>query len=289
MSMSLNISAVTDAFGAWLLSGGVSIVIILIGAVIVHRVLLVVSERSIRRIVIRDASMSSEDEQRREETLVRIVHSSVHVVIIVVVVTMILSSLGIEIGPLVAAAGIVGLAFGFGGQYLIRDVISGLFIIIENQYRVGDSVSLNDISGTVEDITLRMTTLRDLDGIVHHVPNGSIAHVANKGKDFSRVNMNIGVSYSADLEHVERVINQVGAELDSDPVFGDLIREAPVFLRVDNFGDSSVDVKILGTVEPQKQWQVAGELRKRLKVAFDREGIEIPFPQMVVHKASNES
>lgn len=284
--MSIDFSSIVSVFNAWLLSEGWKVVAILVGAWIVHGILLSVIDRAIRKVVIRDDGMSSEDEAKREDTLIRILHSTSHVVLVIVVLMMVLSTLGIAIGPLIAAAGIAGLAFGFGGQYLIRDVISGLFIILENQFRVGDVVELNGIGGSVEDITLRMTTLRDLDGIVHHVPNGEIAHVANKGKDFSRVHLNIGVSYDADLAHVERVVNRVGEEIAADPVFGDSITSAPKFLRVDEFADSSVVIKILGDVKPLKQWEVAGELRKRLKNAFDSEGIEIPFPQRVVKNIS---
>jgi len=196
---------------------------------------------------------------------------------------MILSELGIAIGPLMAAAGVVGIAFGFGGQYLIKDLISGLFIIFENQYRVGDVIKVGAAGGMVEDITLRVTTIRDLDGTVHHIPHGEITTVSNMSKKFARINLNIGVAYDADLEKVISVVNTVGDELAEDSKWKDLILSKPQFLRVDNFGDSSVDIKILGETKPLKQWEVTGELRMRLKIAFDREGIEIPFPQRVVH------
>ena len=140
---------------------------------------------------------------------------------------MILSEIGIAIGPLMAAAGIAGLAFGFGGQYLIRDIISGLFITIENQYRVNDVVCFDGTCGLVEDITLRMTTLRDLDGTVHHVPHGEIKKVSNLSKYFSRVNLDIGIAYDSNLEKVISVINQVGNELAQDPEWKDKIIKAP--------------------------------------------------------------
>jgi small conductance mechanosensitive channel len=200
---------------------------------------------------------------------------------------MIIEQFGVEIGPLLAAAGIVGLAFGFGGQYLIRDIITGLFIIIENQYRITDVVNINGISGSVENITLRKTTLRDMNGTVHHVPHGEIKIVSNLTKDFSRVNMNIGIAYNTNLEHVIRVVNEVGAELAKDPYFKEFITQPIQFVRVDDFADSALIIKVLGETKVLKQWEVAGEFRKRIKIAFDNEGIEIPFPQMVVHK-SNE-
>lgn len=139
--------------------------------------------------------------------------------------------------------------------------------------------------GLVEDISMRMTTLRDLDGVVHHVPHGEIKTVSNLSKQFARVNLNIGISYSSNLEHVISVVNRVGKELAEDPEWKERVLEAPRFLRVDDFGDSAIIVKILGKTKPLAQWDVAGELRKRLKIAFDKEGIEIPFPQRVVHHA----
>ena len=172
---------------------------------------------------------------------------------------------------------------GFGAQFLIRDVIAGMFLILENQYRVGDVVKVGGVSGMVEEITLRKTTLRDLDGIVHHVPNGEIKDASNYSKTFSRVNLDVGVSYSSDIEKVIKVVNMVGKDLAENPEWKGKIIKAPQFLRVDDFADSAVVIKILGDTQPLKQWEVTGELRKRLKIAFDKNGIEIPFPQRVVH------
>jgi small conductance mechanosensitive channel len=197
---------------------------------------------------------------------------------------MILQELGLKIGPLIAGAGIVGLAVGFGGQYLIRDIISGLFLILENQYRIGDSIDINGVSGLVEDISLRKTTLRDINGTVHHIPHGEIKLVSNLSKNYARVNLDIGISYNTDLDHAISVINRTGKELAEDPAFSDSIISPPQFLRVNDFADSAVILKILGDTKPLKQWEVTGEMRKRLKIAFDREGIEIPFPQRVIHE-----
>jgi small conductance mechanosensitive channel len=198
---------------------------------------------------------------------------------------MILKEIGLEIAPILAGAGIVGLAVGFGAQYLIRDIITGLFIITENQYRIGDVIKIGDADGTVENITLRVTTLRDLNGTVHHIPHGEIKRVSNLSKKFARINLNIGISYNANLEHVIEVINQTGDELAKDPRFADSIITAPKFLRINEFAESAIIIKILGDTKPLMQWEVTGELRKRIKIAFDREGIEIPYPQMVIHKA----
>lgn len=262
----------------WLFSHGVRILIIAVVTLVVQSSVRQVIERLIRKAVVGS---------KREDTLIRIFVATIRTLIWIIVVLMILQEAGMDIAPLLAAAGIAGLAFGFGGQYLIRDLIAGLFIILENQYRVGDVVSIGGTSGLVEDISLRMTTLRDLDGTVHHVPHGEITQVSNLSKDYARVNLDIGVSYSVDLEKVITVINQVGNDLASDTGFKDKIVKAPQFLRVNDFADSAVMIKILGDVEPLKQWEVTGELRKRLKIAFDKEGIEIPFPQRVVHTVKN--
>jgi small-conductance mechanosensitive channel len=200
---------------------------------------------------------------------------------------MILEEGGVKIGPILAGAGIVGLAFGFGGQYLIRDIITGLFIIIENQYRIGDVINIDATGGLVEDISLRVTTLRDLDGTVHHIPHGEIKKVANLSKGWARVNLDLGVSYSANMEHVIEVVNRTGKELAEDPLYKDSIISPPKFLRVNDFADSAVIIKVLGDTKPLKQWEITGEFRKRIKVAFDNEGISIPFPQRVIHQAKD--
>lgn len=198
-----------------------------------------------------------------------------------------MSEAGVDIGPLIAGAGVIGIAIGFGGQYLIKDLISGLFIILENQYRIGDTVTIAGHSGKVEDISLRVTVLRDLDGVVHHIPHGEITSVSNMTKGISKINLNLGVGYDTDLNKLKELINKIGKELAEDNEFKDLIEEAPKFLRVEDLADSAVVVKIVGQVEPGEQWSITGELRKRLKEACDMEGIEIPFPQVVVHQSKN--
>lgn len=267
----------------WLIQHGIKI--ILIGGIgyIVYKVLLKVIDKAVRIAVVPDPLSSPDAEKKREDTLIAIFNATLKIVILLIVIMMSLQEVGIMIGPLLAGAGIVGLALGFGGQYLIRDLISGLFIILENQYRIGDNISIGSQSGLVEKITLRVTTIRDTDGTVHHIPHGEIKTVSNLSKNFSRVNLNIGIAYDSDIEKVISVVNAVGHDLAADPAYKDSILEAPKFLRVQEFGDSAVVIKILGETIPQKQWEVAGELRKRLLEAFNKNSIEIPFPQTVVH------
>ncbi len=268
----------------WLMTHGTKMLVIAVGAFVLNIILSRIIRRAVIIAVVPDKNMSPEAEIKRENTLIRIFNGTLAVVITIMASLMILKEAGLDIAPILAGAGIVGLAVGFGGQYLIRDIITGLFIILENQYRIGDVIDIDGIGGSVEDISLRKTTLRNLDGTVHHIPHGEITKVSNLSKNFARVNLNIGISYSANLEHVIAVINKTGLELANDSYYKNLIISAPAFLRVDDFADSSVVVKILGDTQPLKQWEVTGELRKRLKIAFDREGIEIPFPQRVIHQ-----
>jgi len=268
----------------WLLTSGLKIVFIVIGSLILNKVIVTFIEKGVRIAVRPDGISSKDAEEKRENTLIQIFTTTSKIGLMTIAGLMVLQEFGVEIAPILAAAGIVGLAFGFGGQYLIRDIISGLFIILENQYRVGDIVNFDNAGGTVEEISLRKTTLRDLDGTVHHIPHGEIKKVSNLSKDFSRINLDMGVGYSSNLEHVITVINKVGNEIANDPLWKDAIILAPQFLRVNDFADSSIMLKILGETLPSRQWEVTGELRKRLKVAFDKEGIEIPFPQVVMHR-----
>jgi len=270
----------------WILTSGIKIIFIIVGAFILNKIVGGFIQKAVRIAVRPDGISSQEAEEKRENTLIQIFNTTARIALLIITSLMVLEEFGVEIAPILAAAGIVGLAFGFGGQYLIRDIISGLFIILENQYRVGDIVSFDNASGTVQEISLRKTTLRDLDGTVHHIPHGEIKKVSNLSKDFSRINLDIGVSYNTNLEHVINVINTIGTALANDIEWQDSIILAPQFLRVNDFANSAIMLKILGETLPSKQWEVTGELRKRLKVAFDSEGIEIPFPQLVLHNVT---
>jgi len=282
--MTFDTASLQSAFLLWSADHGVRIIAIIVVSLIAQWASGTVLSHVIRRLVPAKHFHSKDAEKKREDTLIRITSGTLGTLIWIVAFLMVLSEAGIDIGPLLAAAGIAGLAIGFGGQYLIRDTVAGLFIILENQYRVGDVVCLDATCGLVEDISIRMATLRDLDGTVHHVPHGVVNKVSNLSKEFARVNLNIGVSYESDLEKVIEVVNEVGAALAADALWKDKIIAAPKFLRVDNFADSAIVIKVLGDTQPLAQWDVAGELRKRLKIAFDKNGIEIPFPQRVIHK-----
>jgi small conductance mechanosensitive channel len=273
-----------DMVEQWLVDHGVRIaIIVVVGVILWYVVNRVVPPLVYRFIAKPQRGESREGVKRRADTLKGVFVGLGRVIIGLMVVFMILSEINISIGPVLAGFGIAGVAVGFGAQYLIRDLIAGVFILMENQYRVGDVARVADVSGLVEEINLRKTVLRDLDGIVHHVPNGEIRVASNFSRHFARVNLNISVSYGTDLDHAIAVINRVGKQMAAEERWSKVIKTVPQVLRVDNLGDSGIDIKIVGDVKPLEQWNVTGELRLRLKKEFDKEGIEIPWPHMKVY------
>ncbi len=239
--------------------------------------------RLVVKTLARRAGEPEEEVGKRADTLSRVLVGTGQVVMLLMAAFMVLSELKIDITPILAGMGVAGIAIGFGAQSLVKDLVAGVFVIMENQYRVGDVVRIADVAGLVEDINLRRTVLRDLDGIVHTVPNGEIRVASNFTKEWSRVNLNVSVAYGEDLDRVISVINRVGKELSEDPEWAPSILTPPKALRVDNLGDSGIEIKILGETKPMRQWDVMGQLRLRLKKAFDKEGIEIPWPHTKVY------
>ena len=278
-----------DKIEDWALDQGLTIVGIAIFVVIAIVAINIIVPRLVRVTTqTRLAGKPQEEIEQRAETLIHVFTRTGATLLIVLGFFTALPELGVNIGPLLAGVGIAGIAVGFGAQSLVKDVISGMFILIDNQYGKGDVVQIADKTGVVEDIGLRRTVLRDLDGIVHYVPNGEIVVSSNMTQEYSRVNLNVSVSYAEDLDHVMQVINEVGEELAADEDWKSVIISPPKSLRVDSFGESGIDIKILGDVQPIRQWEVMGELRRRLKRRFDEEGIEIPFPHRVmVHEAKS--
>lgn len=268
----------------WLTDNQATIVSIAITLLVVI-IVIHFGERLIHRAVartIRAAKHQSRNEElKREKTVSQIISRMLKVLIWPFAIMSIAAQLGVEVAPLIAGAGIVGLALGFGAQTLVKDMIAGLFIVIENQYGVGDVVDLDGTSGTVEEITLRKTKLRDAAGVVHHVPNGAIMIASNMSSEFSGINLNVGVAYDSDIAKVTEVINKVGEQLAKDSKWEDRIIEAPHFVRVDNFGAFTVDVRIMGKVTPLSQWDVTGELRQRLIHAFNKAGIDMPISPLL--------
>jgi len=262
----------------WFLEHGIFIIILLLVGVGLWQAIGNFLPPLVQRVMARPVKGQSKQEiKKRTDTLTAVFVGLGKIVLVTIIVFTILSELNVPIGPIMAGFGVVGIAVGFGAQYLIKDLIAGIFILLENQYRVGDVAKVADVAGLVEEVNLRKTVLRDLDGIVHHVPNGEIRVASNYTRQYSRVNLNVRVAYKTNLDHVIKVINRVGEELTKDEKWRQKIITTPQVLRVDNLGDSGIELKILGDVKPIEQWDIMGELRKRIKEAFDKEGIEIPW------------
>ncbi|MBI2916828.1 MAG: mechanosensitive ion channel family protein [Chloroflexi bacterium] len=225
--------------------------------------------------------------EKRTKTLSAVLQRTSTFFVLAVALLVVLSEIGVNIAPLLAGAGVAGIAIGFAAQNIIRDFLSGIFILLEDQYRVGDVVNVAGIGGLVEDINLRRTVLRDLDFVVHNIPNGEIRTASNLTKEKSRANLNIEVAYKEDLDRVIAVLNRIGQEMYDDPAFGPLMNEPLKVLRVDAFRDSGIAIKVLGETKPIQQWTIMGEYRRRVKKVFDEEGIEIPFPHRTIYWGKN--
>lgn len=264
----------------------INVIIIVIAAGFAHNFSMIVVRRLVKRAVKLENLKTKRDEKQRKDTLLSIVNAAVRAIVWIMAGLLLLAELDINIGPLLAGAGIAGIALGFGAQSMVKNFLAGFFILAENHYRVGDVIKINQtVSGVVERVTLRETVLRDLDGMVHHVPNGEISIATNMTMEYANVNLDIRVDYETDLEKLEEVINDVGGKLSEDPKWSDSIIEAPAFLRVNDLGEASIEVKITGRTAPMQQWSITGELRKRLKIAFDKNGIRFALPQRVIHQA----
>ena len=229
-----------------------------------------------------------EAQTQRINTLFRILKNFVSIAILIVVIMLVLSELGIEIGPLIAAAGVVGLAFGFGAQTLVKDIITGLFIILEGQITIGDIVEVAGHSGRVEAITIRTVRLRDVNGHLHVVPFSEVTTVKNITQDQDYHSFEIGVSYNEDVDHVMETIEKVGKDLEQDKEFKSKINGKIEVFGLDIFEDSAIVIKGRIPTVHKQQWIVKREFNRRIKLAFDKSGIEIPFPQRTISYPDNK-
>lgn len=263
-----------------LAAGGLKILAVVLAAYLLTRLL----KRGVRRMEAKVAEHTTPLRAlQRTQTLARVASGAGIVVIWVVAGFYVLSIFDVDLRPLFAGVGIVGLAVGFGAQNLVRDVVTGFFILLEDQYGVGDVVQINQIaSGKVEQLTLRVTGLRDLDGTLHFIANGDITHVANRSKDWARAVVDVGVGYREDPAKVRRVLEAVAKEAIEDAELGRKLYAQPEVLGVEMLGEYEVVWRMTAETKPAKQWEVGRQLRERIKVAFDREGIEIPFPHRVM-------
>jgi small-conductance mechanosensitive channel len=277
-----------DSIVHWLLTSGVRIGLIVLGAFIAYRIVKAMVNKFEKKVRTEEAVVPTELE-KRAKTLARIVQTALIGVIGVIAFMMIIKELGLDIGPIIAGAGILGLAIGFGAQNLVKDVISGFFILMEDQYRVGDVVQIAGIGGLVEQMSLRITILRDLEGKVHYIPNGSVGIATNMTKEWSRAVLDIGVAYKEDVDEVMEVLKEVGAEMEKDPTYSQFILEPLQILGVNEFADSAVVIKVMFKTLPLKQWDVGREFRRRVKKTFDEKGIEIPFPHVTLYMGEAEN
>lgn len=235
-----------------------------------------------KRTVHREAEDTS-DRHRRMQTISNTTTATISVLVWTIAIVYVFAQLGLDVTPIVASASVLGLAVAFGAQALIKDFFYGFFILIENQFTIGDVVTLGSITGTVEKISLRITVLRDLEGVVHYIPNGTIIQVSNKTQGWSRVVMEVSVAYKEDPDYASTVLGDILLEMASDESWRRDIIEDPVVAGVQNLTERSVDIRVMIKTRPGKQWAIGREARRRIKKRFDELGIEIPFPHRVVH------
>lgn len=266
----------------WAVTTGLAVLVVLVVAVAAVRALRPAVGRLEKMLVRRAEKLASEEDREETEqrihTLSELMKNTAVTIIWIMAAMMVLREIGIDIGPLLAGAGIVGLAVGFGAQNLVRDVVSGFFILLENQVSKGDVAAINGTGGVVEAINLRTIVLRDATGTVHVFPNGTITTLSNMTKDWSAMVFDIGVAYKEDTDRVADVMMEVAEDLRSDEEYSGKILEPMEIMGVDAFSDSAVVIKARIKTKPIRQWSVGREYRRRLKKAFDEKGIEIPFP-----------
>lgn len=265
----------------WALDHGLRILVILILAVVAYRLFYVIARRLVRHMQEMDGIESSERD-RRIETIFRLVANTGIVVVTTAATLTILQELEIDIGPLLASVGIVGLALGLGAQTLVKDVIGGLFIFVENTYTVGDVIEIAGIAGVVEEMTLRTTALRDLNGTLHVIPNGEIRIVSNRSRDWSRAVVEVGVTYEAHVAEAEAALEEAGRQLAADPDVGPLLLEEPAVTGIEGLEDWQIRLRILVMTRPGKQFDVERRLRAIIRAVFAERGLSLASPRQEV-------
>jgi small conductance mechanosensitive channel len=269
---------VQDELLDWLRQAGttiLSIMLIIVIALLILRLLRVLVQRIVQR-VLADTDQTPRELRQKAQTLATVVESAGRLVVFLVSGMMVLSSLGLEIGPLLASAGIAGLAIGLGAQSLIRDTINGFFILFENQYAIGDSIRVNEFSGTVEEVGLRRTVIRSTDGAAVIIPNGEVRMVENLSKGWSRAVIDIDTLASADDRQVSAILLELLQDITADPEIGALVLEPPEILGITAISPTGVTYRVLVKTEPQQQGRVERELRRRILAAFRERGIPLP-------------
>lgn len=264
-----------QAIQTWVSENWWVVILILLGAYLVRHFGVVLIETIIRRTVTHHShgDLTSDDVTKRQNTLISMASAVLRVLVWLVAAFTILGLFNLNLTPIFASAGIIGVAIGFGAQSLIKDFLSGMFIILENQYRVGDVVELDGASGKVEQIGIRSTVVRDNDGSVHYIPNGVIQHTINRTMGHARLNLTIAIAPNTDVDKLTTIINDLGIKMAQEEKWKNKILEPPYFLNVSNFSNTTMEIKIAGKMQASAQWSVTGELRKRLLAALNKEGI----------------
>jgi moderate conductance mechanosensitive channel len=277
-----------DQLLGWIRDPGVPILLIVVISLVVIRLARLFVHGVVKALLDRETTegtaqeLSAVEVRKRMDTLETLGTNVIRLFVFLIALVMILGELDLDIGPAIAGLGVVGIAVGFGTQSIVRDYFTGALILIENQYSKGDVVTIAGVNGTVEDFSLRRTTLRDLDGVVHTVPNGEVKVASNRTRVWARINQDVTVAYGTDIEAATRVVNDVGKAMAADPEWRRRVMEAPHVERIEALGEYGITIKVLGLVRATEQWAAGGELRKRLLAAFSTHGIEIPRPQRVV-------
>lgn len=265
----------------WASNSGIKILGILLALLVLSQMTKWIT-RWLERFIPEKDPLLAMEAKKRAQTLGNILRHALLIVLLLTAALMILGELGIQLGPLLATAGIGAVAIGFGAQSLVRDVINGFFILLENQYRIGDVIQIAGVSGLVESLTLRRTVLRDLDGKVHTIPNGEIRIVSNLSKEWSRAVLDLAVSYRENIDQVVEVLQKIGKELESEEPYRSSILEPLQVLGIERFGESEVILRLMIKTVPLKQWDIGRELRRRIKIRFDEKGIQIPYPHRIL-------
>lgn len=272
-----------DNVSDWLAGDGARILGVVLAALLadfaLHRIVPRLLDLAIQRQM---GDVSQAEVRQRSRTLSSVLTGAGRLALALFALLTILPLAGINVTAIVTGFGIAGLAIALGAQAFVRDAISGIFLLVEDQYRRGDVVRVADVTGTVEELTLRRTLVRDDDGVLHSIPNGAISVVSNYTRDFARVNLEVRVAYGEDVSRVAQIVERVGRELAADPAYAELITEAPRTARVESVGDTGVVMTVSLLARPAARWDVAAELRRRLLDAFVAEGVRVPFPPHVV-------
>jgi small-conductance mechanosensitive channel len=290
-----NIFASTAAFLNWFLGAPLYISLVLVSAVVLNALFTRGIKRGVRKAAksaqkerlgaarknartheLTDLMMGERREQRAE-AIGQLLKSAAQIMIWATAVLLILTRLGVDIGPLLASAGVVGVALGFGAQTLVKDYLAGIFLIIEDQFGVGDMVDLGVAIGNVEEVSLRVTRLRDMSGVVWYIRNGEIIRVANRSQGWTMASVEIPVAYDEDMDRIRNIIEQIASDMDSDPTYDDMLLGRPEFVGIESVSGEAVFIKVIAKVAPQQQMTLARALRERIKNSFDAAGVSVPI------------